>query len=438
MSMAEDTRYRSDYSREPSRPDAEDDGRAPADPLAELARLIGQSDPFSDLRGRRASLSSDAAHDVRPAPEWLARATSRPEQDGYADASYPASSYNAPYSAQAEPYARDDRYAPDQHSDPAYAENAYQGAETDPVADDRYGVTPPASDYDADGYYDDGHLPPRGDDAGMLAGRRRGGLMTIAAVLGLALVGTAGAFGYRAFTGGSGDATPPIIKADPTPTKIMAAAPATDVNKPIQDRVGAATPVLTERIVPREEPPVAVPVAPSPQAAPAPVAPFAAAAPAPASPNEPKRVRTVTIRQDMSTDTTQTARPIGTPQAAAPAPAPVPRAATPKPPQKGTPLALAPQAEPARRAPATADGAYAVQVSPLTTRVSLPSATRVPALKASTVERTRRDITIRRADLGDKGVYYRAQIGPFATADQANEFCTSLKSAGGQCIVQKN
>jgi len=47
-------------------------------------------------------------------------------------------------------------------------------------------------------------------------------------------------------------------------------------------------------------------------------------------------------------------------------------------------------------------------------------------------------VIVRRADLGDKGVYYRAQVGPFATAEQANEMCSSLKSAGGQCIVQRN
>ena len=46
---------------------------------------------------------------------------------------------------------------------------------------------------------------------------------------------------------------------------------------------------------------------------------------------------------------------------------------------------------------------------------------------------------IRRVDLGDKGgVFFRAQVGSFTTADQANAFCTSLKEAGGQCIVQKN
>jgi cell division septation protein DedD len=45
---------------------------------------------------------------------------------------------------------------------------------------------------------------------------------------------------------------------------------------------------------------------------------------------------------------------------------------------------------------------------------------------------------IRRIDLGSRGTYYRAQIGPFASAEQANEMCSSLKAAGGQCIVQRN
>jgi hypothetical protein len=49
-----------------------------------------------------------------------------------------------------------------------------------------------------------------------------------------------------------------------------------------------------------------------------------------------------------------------------------------------------------------------------------------------------REPIIRRADLGDQGVYYRAQVGPFPTVDQANEICGNLKSAGGQCIVQRN
>ncbi len=45
---------------------------------------------------------------------------------------------------------------------------------------------------------------------------------------------------------------------------------------------------------------------------------------------------------------------------------------------------------------------------------------------------------IRRADLGDKGIYFRAMVGPFVSQDQATGFCGSLKSAGGQCVVQRN
>ena len=45
---------------------------------------------------------------------------------------------------------------------------------------------------------------------------------------------------------------------------------------------------------------------------------------------------------------------------------------------------------------------------------------------------------IRRADLGDKGVFYRTQVGPFETMEQASEFCGSLKAAGGQCVIHRN
>jgi hypothetical protein len=45
---------------------------------------------------------------------------------------------------------------------------------------------------------------------------------------------------------------------------------------------------------------------------------------------------------------------------------------------------------------------------------------------------------IRRADLGDKGVYYRAMVGPFGTSDEAAQLCTALKNAGGQCVIHRN
>jgi hypothetical protein len=49
-----------------------------------------------------------------------------------------------------------------------------------------------------------------------------------------------------------------------------------------------------------------------------------------------------------------------------------------------------------------------------------------------------RELIIRKADLGAKGIYYRAMVGPFATAGEATGFCGNLKSSGGQCVVQRN
>jgi hypothetical protein len=45
---------------------------------------------------------------------------------------------------------------------------------------------------------------------------------------------------------------------------------------------------------------------------------------------------------------------------------------------------------------------------------------------------------IRRADLGDAGSYYRALIGPFASAEKAAKVSSGLKTGGGDCIVAKN
>ena len=45
---------------------------------------------------------------------------------------------------------------------------------------------------------------------------------------------------------------------------------------------------------------------------------------------------------------------------------------------------------------------------------------------------------IHRADLGEKGTFYRALVGPFASSEAAAAMCSNLKAAGGSCIVQKN
>jgi sporulation related protein len=86
---------------------------------------------------------------------------------------------------------------------------------------------------------------------------------------------------------------------------------------------------------------------------------------------------------------------------------------------------------------ASATGAYVVQVSSQRSDTDARAAFRVlqakyPMLLASYLP------MIYRSDLGDKGVFYRAAVGPFQTPEEASQFCGDLKTAGGQCVVQRN
>jgi hypothetical protein len=454
MSMAEDTRKRPDFSSDDSSSAPRESG---GDPLAELARLIGQSDPFNDLSKRSVRKPDSLKNDDRPAPEWLARPAApdhdeydaQPVHQAYAQPSYrvehdePPAPVAAGYRPPAEQPADRDRHAGDQAAEGEHAEYA---AHDNYQPDDRYRVALPSTQYEPDSYYaEGGHMPPQGEE-GVIT-RRRGGLLTIAAVLGLAVIGTAGAFGYRAFTsGGSAPSSPPVIKADPTPPKTIPA-PATTAStdgKPFQDRVGA--PASAERVVPREEQPVSLPAPAAPRiTAPQPSAQAMSplvSAPPPTSVNEPKKVKTVIIRQDSAATDSNT-------MGSAPAAAPPAQSRVPATKQSGSgPMAIAPQSEPSARskvatrtpAPAApaASGAYMVQVSAQRTEAEAQSSYQALQSKYPGVLGSR-NANIRRVDLGDKGgVFYRAQVGTFATSEQATAFCNSLKDVGGQCIVQKN
>src|SRR5262249_45070595 len=115
------------------------------------------------------------------------------------------------------------------------------------------------------------------------------------------------------------------------------------------------------------------------------------------------------------------------PPAAAPAPTRARAAAT----QQPTRLASAPNPAPA----ATANGGYLVQVSSQRSEADAQAAFRSVQSKYSSVLGDRQ-LVVRRADLGAKGTYYRAMVGPFPSRDQAVQLCASLKAAGGDCVVQ--
>ena len=81
-------------------------------------------------------------------------------------------------------------------------------------------------------------------------------------------------------------------------------------------------------------------------------------------------------------------------------------------------------------------GGYAVQVSSRRTRETALSSfqslqSRFPALLAT------RSPDVKQVNLGDRGIFYRVRIGPMATRQDANDFCKTMKNAGGDCIVAK-
>ena len=120
-------------------------------------------------------------------------------------------------------------------------------------------------------------------------------------------------------------------------------------------------------------------------------------------------------------------------QGAAPAAEPPPRSHVTRTEAPSAPVAAAPA--PVAAAPAA--GGYAVQVT--SQRSEAEAQTEFKTLQAKFPGQLgNRQPIIHRADLGDKGTFYRALVGPFASSEAAVAMCSNLKAAGGTCIVQKN
>jgi hypothetical protein len=522
------------------------------DPLAELARLIGQSVPMNkrdrrpaapeaadDRRGQVGQTASQAASQAtsRAAPDEVLRA---PVDDRY---STPRDEQQQQYVRDVDPdyrAERDDHYerAAREHSTPPSRSRFRREPDfvAEPARDVADGEAHEAAYHETADWHDrspderDSHYQSEYEDEQYAADDhgygdeyseehntvRRSGFIFVAAIFALAVLGTAGAFAYRAMFGGPVlPALPPIIKAESGPNKIVPSGVGSqDASARDADDNNAGS---RERLVSREERPVdmpqpvtntaprsvsTVPVFPdppsaggpgavvgysgglsssnpamsTPPAAPAPAMPATTAsnpnagqassppaampsvstvAPAmPAAPG-PKKIRTVTIHTDPSSAPDGTAGspprsgtqpPQGsngplsivpsTPEAATtaapvrPRPAPAQPAPPSKPPANET-------ASAAPVAPVATGGGYAVQVSSQRSEEEAQSSFRDLQAKYPDLLGGRTPI-IRRADLGAKGIFFRAMVGPFASADQATELCSNLKAAGGNCLVQKN
>ena len=241
--------------------------RAESDPLAELARLIGQTDPFAMGRANQpVQPRSEREHRIsrRHLPT-----TSLPPARRHGCAARPRRRHRSPRRKITNRITRAPctrctatrrrlrRRSRNYHQAPSFAE---AGQEPDPSRydDALYGQLDPrrAASRARSGLCGrplrlSGRLRRRSRRAGQ---EKRGGMMTVAVVLALAVVGTGAAFAYRTFAGSPRSGEPPIIKADNSPTKIVPA-PA-DGSAKVPDRMAAGD--GKEKIVPREEAPVDV------------------------------------------------------------------------------------------------------------------------------------------------------------------------------------
>ena len=295
----------------------------------------------------------------------------------------------------------------------------------------------------------------------------------IGIVLGVAVAGGAGWYFLR---GGALQFTPGavgFVKADPTPYKIRPDNPGgmqvENQDKLVYDRVAKGNaPNRVENLLPPAEEPKAPPMKPAEPKVEAP-APVPAAAPEPAKPAEVAKVEPPKVE----------AQKVETPKVEAPSPAP--KAEPPK--EEAKPAA--PQPDPLAAAVAAATGGRTSATGPIAVVPEKPAA--APPAEKPVAEKAAETQTaaavptpapttsgagfqiqlasvlseeaamaewkrisgknkellgayspaVTKADLGDRGVFYRLRTGPLADKAAADALCASLAEAKVGCIVIK-
>jgi hypothetical protein len=444
-----------------------------SDPLAELARIVGQDDPFQAMlanndagRPRQQSSSIDDLFAVRDTMTPAARPVqAQVRQPDFDQSDFELDQYSQP---QAAPNAQAYAYQQPAHGAQAgsYDNQAY--------ADDYY-------DDNGQGYDDQGYgQPERLNYPPVEKNRSRKGLLAMGAVVGAIVIGGGGAYLFSGTSVGAGG-EPPLVVANTEPVKVEPQNPGgveiPNQNKQIYERAQQSE----TKVVNREEQPVDVGQAVRNNGGGA-VADATGAtghgAPRQNSLNlgEPRKVRTVTIRPDGTVSgaaheapaarsngpapiptlalpeaaqasapqmTSAQPRPAAaTPVAAAAAPKPTLAAATPT----AAPATPAPQrvasAQPVAIAPAqttpeattTATGGFSVQLGLANSEGAAETAFSSYQRKYSDLEGM--PSLIRKAEVNGNTIY-RVRVGPMSR-DEASSLCSKLQGQGGQCFVAKN
>jgi cell division septation protein DedD len=233
---------------------------------------------------------------------------------------------------------------------------------------------------------------------------------------------------YLSHTGGSGGPVP-LIKADTRPVKTAPEKPGgMDVpnqDKEIYARIDRNAPPPPQPRVERLLPPPESPMPrPRPPAAPAPLEPEI-----PVAPSLEPPPNAVEVPQTPPAQPPRTATP-----AQAPAPTPAPAKPTAPAPQQQAqaPRAAAPAPAPAPNT--TAGSRFRIQLAALRTS---EDATR----EWDKLRRAHSDLlgpltlNVVRADLGDRGTFYRIQAGPLADERTARDLCHKLAEKKVGCLV---
>ncbi len=408
-----------------------------ADALLELARLIGQNDSLppeaSKSETRLGDISRTAASQADVGRNsFVERASSRRDPD-----------FGEPRAPVAYPGTEPSRASRGAGFDfpPLSGRGGYSAGSRNAASEERdydrgdgplggrgrpdYGRSDSFHGQDADSEYG---AEPDDFDEGEHGRTRRRPTRAIIAVLGLAVFGSAAAYGYRTIVSAPSGPTP-IIRADNSPTKIT---PMSDVRSDsgrIGDRIG-------EQLVRRDEDPVDVGRYRGGDASgPSDIT------PATASPGDPKRVQTVPIRADQGTGSSERAasRSVALPTQSAP-PQPRQAAVAPQPPspppQRQAALAPAAASPPPEAAAPVESGGYVVQLTAQRSEVEAQTSFRNLQVKYPVL--SGRQPLIRRKDQGERGIFFAAQVGPFGAKSDADQLCDQLKSAGGSCFVQRN
>ncbi len=453
--------FRSNPTPSPGAPAGARGASSSDDRLAELARLIGQNDRFDDDGSQQSAQHLELAQQPQrqTSPEWAAHVAADAGYVPHASTSQQAGNFPPPPELPSEEHAPSAaEYVPAAHEHGIAGYSAEEGG-CEPEA---YYPSVPELEGEHHDFCDG--IPPR----------RRMGFLAVAAVFALAVVGTAGAFGYRALFPSSGvSGPPPVIKADTSPAKIVSPKKLVsrkeqpiDIDRKMADVLpshpsgmpsssiepdldrgmvgstprkihtiairpdgttladatpGASPAIAAPAVRPAAPPaPVAKPIAPSQRAAavelePAP-APLHAGAPSEPPPQDHAPPPPLSLNQNAvpaSTTAHRAERPVRTANAGATQAMPT---------------------HTSRGAPTTSR--YAVQISASHNKADAQTSLR--GLEAKYRHQLGGQHTmVRRVDLGTKGVYYRAMVGPFASSEAASHMCSKLRAAGASCLVQR-